>query len=338
MKIIPNYDLPSIMKAVQLVEFDQPLQLIETAVPTPGKGEVLVKMDSAPVNPSDWSYLKGIYSAPKKPPVIPGFEGSGTVVASGSDFMSKRLLGKKVSCFAPPAGNGTWAQFMVTSNKTVIPLRKEVDLEQGSMLLINPLSVFAMVEIAKKRKIKGIANTAAASALGQMLDKLCSQSGITCINIVRRQEQVDQLKAKGIMHVINSTDENYQAELKEAFKQYNVMLAFDPIAGDSPYSLLEALPKGGEVMVYGSLSLENVTAHPRHLVFSDKKLSGFWLSAWIPQQNILKLLRLFDKVQKFLNTSHVHIQQRVSLENAQDGINQYIEKMSAGKVLIKPWE
>ena len=118
------------MNDLVLKSFNSAPEVMQMDVPVANKGEVLIKIDSSPVNPSDNSFLKGMYSTKKPLPVIPGFEASGTVVASGHDFMSKRLLGRRVSCFAPTDGNGTWAQFMVTKNRMAVPLKKNVSLEQ----------------------------------------------------------------------------------------------------------------------------------------------------------------------------------------------------------------
>ena len=107
------------------------LQIEQVDLPKPGKGEILIRIDSSPVNPSDNSFLRGMYGSRKTPPIIPGFEASGKVLASGNDFMARRLLGKNVACFAPMDGNGTWAEYMVTRANMAIPLKKEVDLEQG---------------------------------------------------------------------------------------------------------------------------------------------------------------------------------------------------------------
>lgn len=338
MKTIPSFEFPEKMSALMLTEYNGRPQLQEVDVPKPAKGEVLVKIDSSPVNPSDNSFIRGMYSTHKTLPVIPGFEASGTVVATGNDFMSKRLLGKSVSCFAPSDGNGTWAEFMVTKNTTVIPLKKGFDLEQGSMLLVNPLSVIAMIEIAKKGGHKAIANTAAASALGQMLNNLCLEKNLPIVNIVRREEQVELLKSQGAKHVINTSSENYAVELAAIFSKLHVSLAFDAIAGPTASDLLEALPAAGEVMVYGGLSEQPVSLNPRELIFKKKKLSGFWLSEWITHQPILKMLFTFNKIQKYLSQKHqTNIHKRVSLEDAVEGISLYLEKMSAGKVLVKPW-
>jgi NADPH2:quinone reductase len=337
MKSIPSFRLPSKMNALVLSEYNTEPQTQQVEVPIPGKGEVLIKIDSSPVNPSDNSFLKGNYSTKKTLPVIPGFEASGIVVATGNDFMSKRLLGKAVACFAPQDGNGTWAEYMVTKNSTVIPLKKGFDLEQGSMLLVNPLSVIAMMEIAKKGGHKAIANTAAASALGQMMNSLCIEKNLPLVNIVRREEQVEFLKNQGAKHVLNSSSKNFSDELSTVFSKLDVTLAYDAIAGQMAFDLMEALPIGGEVMVYGGLSEQPASAHPGMLIFQKKKLSGFWLSEWITHQPILKMLFTFNKIQKYLSEKHqTTIHKRVSLENAVEGISLYLEKMSAGKVLVKP--
>ena len=339
MKTILDGNFPDTMRALVLNQFDGKPETQEMPVQTPGKGEILVKMDSSPINPSDWSFIRGLYSSMKTLPVIPGFEGSGVVVATGNDYFSKRLLGKNVSCFAPQDGNGTWAEYMLTRFDLAVPLGKKIDLEHASMLLVNPLSVVAMTELTKKRGIKAIANTAGASALGQILNKMCLEKNIVLVNIVRRQEQVDLLKNQGAKYIVNSGSQNYKKELAEVFKKLNVMIAFDAISGHMPLDLLEALPRGGEVIVYGALSEEALSADPGRFIFEQKRISGFWLSEWVTHQNIFKLLSMFGKIQKFITEKHhTNISNRVSLERTGEVLATYNENMTAGKVLVKPWE
>jgi NADPH2:quinone reductase len=337
MKILKNLELPEKMKALILTKFGGKLVIEELKVPTPGDSEILIMMDNSPINPSDNSFLKGMYGSKKSLPIIPGFEGSGKVIASGSSFMSKRLLGKNVACFAPMDGNGTWAEYMVTNASMAIPLKKEVDLEQGAMLMVNPLSIMAMLDISKKGKHKAIANTAAASALGQMLNRLCLDKNLPIVNIVRRDEQAELLKSQGAEYILNSSEGNYKEKLSEIFSNLNVSLVFDAIAGQSTSDLIDALPIGGEVMVYGGLSEQPSTINPGKLIFEKKKITGFWLSDWITHQSMLKLLRTFNKIQKVISKEHqTKIQRRVSLEETQDGIKEYLENMTSGKVLVKP--
>ena len=338
MKSIPNFELPHEMRALVLEAYNVPPKVQRIQTPKPGKGEILVQIDSSPINPSDNSFLKGNYSTKKDLPVVPGFEASGKVLATGNDFMSKRLLGKNVACFAPMDGNGTWAEYMLTSSKSAIPLKKSMDIEQGSMLMVNPLSVLAMLEISKKGRHDAIANTAAASALGRMMNHLCIERNIPIVNIVRREEQVQLMNSEGAKYIVNSSSKNFPNELKEVFNKLNVTLVFDAIAGESVFSLMEALPMGGEVMVYGGLSEAAAMVHPGKLIFEKKTVSGFWLSEWITHQSMFKMLGMFNKIQRLLSEKHQNtINKRVPLEDAVNGLQLYLDKMTLGKVLVKPW-
>src|SRR4051812_2507581 len=108
-------DLPFRMKAVLLKDYDAPAEALSLAhipVPPVRRGEVLVRMAASPINPSDLIFLKGQYGITKPLPVVPGFEGSGTVVAAGGGWLARRLVGKRVACRAPSDGHGTWAEYM----------------------------------------------------------------------------------------------------------------------------------------------------------------------------------------------------------------------------------
>ena len=339
MKNIFNKHFPNSMKGLTLKEFDRGLTVEDLTVPKPIKGEILVKIDSAPINPSDWAFLRGLYNSPKKLPVVAGFEGSGIVMATGNDFFSRRLLGKKVACFAPTDGNGTWAEYTLTQARTAIPLEEKLSLEQGSMLLVNPLSVIALISIAKKKGCRAIANTAAASALGQLLDKMCKSNGLQCVNIVRRPEQVELLKKSGTQFILDSSSHTFKSKMDNLFKQLNVKIAFDALSGAMVSQLLASLPKSGEVMVYGALSEQEMIVPHGRFIFEDKKISGFWLSKWINEQSMFTLFHSFKKAQKFLYNHHeIHIRNRISLAQVTKGLNSYPENMSEGKILIKPWQ
>src|SRR5580698_4944044 len=132
------------MRAVLLKEFHSVLLVVEDiSTPEPKAEQVLVKMAAAPINPSDLVFLRNQYGIKKKLPIVPGFEGSGTVVASNAGLYGRWLMGKRVACHAPEKGNGTWAEFMATDTARIIPLTKAVTLEQGASLLVNPLTAWA---------------------------------------------------------------------------------------------------------------------------------------------------------------------------------------------------
>ncbi|MBN1387478.1 MAG: alcohol dehydrogenase catalytic domain-containing protein [Bacteroidales bacterium] len=179
--------------------------LTEVPIPEPGPGEVLVKMHFSPVNPSDLSLLQGTYKGNPQYPIIPGIEGSGIVVKSGRGIIAGLRKGKRVACTASENKGGTWAEYMVTSATRAIPLGKKIDDEQGAMLLVNPLTALAFIDMAVESKQTAIVNNAAASSLGKMLIYLCKKYDITLVNIVSRESQLNTIKEQGAEYALISS-------------------------------------------------------------------------------------------------------------------------------------
>jgi NADPH:quinone reductase-like Zn-dependent oxidoreductase len=270
-------------------------------------------------------------------PVVPGFEASGRVVEAGGGFMARALLGKRVACAAPTDGDGTWAEYMLTQASLCIPLIKGISDEQGATSIVNPLSAWAMMRMAKQAGAKAVVQTAAASALGQMMEGLGHRFNIPVINIVRRAEQVDFLRSRGAQHVLDSSAEDFDERLRELCLKLNATVGFDAVAGELTGRMLIAMPAGARVIVYGALSGEGCLVDPRSLIFEEKRVEGFWLSKWLRSQNIVRMLRTTRRVQKLLaNDLRTEIRARLPLEEARRGIQQYTEHMTGGKILVVP--
>jgi NADPH:quinone reductase-like Zn-dependent oxidoreductase len=332
--------IPPTMWALQLRAYDgkpESLVLAEKPVPRPGKGQVLVKIAAAPMNPSDTGFIRGLYAMQKKLPVTPGFEGSGTVVASGGGFMANVLVGKRVACSAPFDGDGTWAEYMVTAAKMCIPLRKHVSLEQGAMLIVNPMTAWALLDIAKRGGHRVVVQSAAASALGRMLFRLGQRLGITIINIVRRQEQVDLLQALGANYVLNSSTPDFEELLRQLSYRLHVSLALEAVSGEIAGYILRALPKGAKMIVYGAISEQACQIDPRSLIFEGKRLEGFWLAEWARRKSMFGQIRAAMQVQKYLASDlKTEVRARLPLEEAMKGLQQYVAGMTEGKILLFP--
>jgi len=326
------------MLAVLLKDFKNPSLSVEKIPdPTLKPGQVLVKMAAAPINPSDLIFLRNQYGVKKKLPVVPGFEGSGTVVASNAGFYGRWLVGKRVACRAPEDGNGTWAEYMATDSKGVVPLIKEVTLEQGASLLVNPLTAWALLTLAKKEKHRGFVQTAAASALGQMMERLSRRWRMVSINIVRRREQVERLKKDGAVHVLDSSAPGFEEQLHVLSERYKIRLAFDAVGGDLTSRVASAMPPGSKVIVYGALAGENCQMSPLSLIFEDKKMEGFWLSQWVKKLGFWRKMSMAYGAQKLLSSDlSTHIQARYPLEKVEDAIALYKEKRTEGKILLMP--
>jgi NADPH:quinone reductase len=334
--------LPGTMRALQLKAYDgkpESLTIAEIPVPRPGPGEVLVKVFASPVNPSDLMFVTGNYGFKKALPATPGFEGSGTVVEAGGGMMTQFMKGRRVACAAadPKIAGGMWAEYIVTSAQFCVPLSKRVDLEQGATMLVNPLTAWALVEKARRGRHRAIVQTAAASALGRMVIRLGHKFGLPVINVVRRAEQVELLRSMGAEYVLNSSDPGFDAELRKLCHQLDASISFEAVAGELSGRVLAAQPRDSRMLIYGGLCLKPAEIDPEALIFGEKHIEGFWLSAWLRHRNILSQLRMARQVQGLLGSDlKTEIRARLPLEKAAGGLAQYAADMTAGKVLLMP--
>jgi len=331
-----NNSIPSTIHAVQLDEPNGSLTLREIPVPHPRVGQVLIRMAAAPINPSDLGSLSGMsYSGKRKFPFTPGLEGSGTVIEAGAGFMPRLLNGRRVSCSAQLTGDGTWAEYMVTSAQLCIPLNKDVSFEQGAMLLVNPLSALAILDIAQRVKHRAMVSTAATSALGRMILRLGKRRNIPVIHVVRRQAQVDWVRTLGGEYVLNSSDSDFVEQLRKLALELQATLLLDAISGGMTQQLAEAAPFGSTILLYSRLSDEPCIIDARTALVKDLHFDGWFLGNWLGKRNLLQLLLLSQQAQSLLETdlqSPVH--KRFPLAEAQKGLETYVDHMSAGKILL----
>ncbi len=333
-------NLPATMRALELHDYTgwrTGLRLVEKPVPRPGPGQVLIKIAASPVNPSDIVFLKGYYGIKKELPVVPGLEASGTVVAAGGGMAAHFLQGRRVACAASNQSDGAWAEYMVTSATNCIPLLKNVSDEQGATLLVNPLSAWGMIDLARRGQHRAVVNTAAAGALGRMLFRLGQHAGLTVVNLVRRPEQVDILSELGAEYVLSTHQPDFDDQLKTVCREVNATLAFDAVAGEMTDSLLRAMPKRSRIVVYGSLSNTPSQVNAGLLIFKNQKINGFWLNHWRPRFGLAGLLYAGWQIQKLLETElKTEVQATLPLAKAGEGFQMYINDMTKGKILFMP--
>lgn len=338
--------LPEEMSALQIDAYHYDaqdaicgLQVVKKPIPVPGYGQVLVKIQAAPCNPSDLLFLQGHYGIKKPLPAVPGWEGAGTVVATGGGLKARWLKGKRVACGGQGEGDGTWAEYYVADANACIPLKDNVDFDQGATLIINPLTAVGMVEKAKMGGHRAIIQTAAASQLGRMVLRLTLDANIPTIHIVRRQRQMDLLLELGATHVLNSQDPDFRKNLRELSERLNATIAFDAVAGPLTGELLSAMPQNSKVLVYGGLSGEACCGiSPLDLIFNSKQVSGFWLSKWIAESGFWGLYQATNHVQRLMETGSFKttIRKRVGLSGAVAALLDYERVMTTGKVIIDP--
>src|SRR6476646_3620989 len=231
------------------------LSLLDVPVPTPGPNEVLVRVEAAPINPSDLGVLipgadmstATVTGTPERPIVtaslgersaaglsarvdksLPvGNEGAGTVVAAGSSPAAQALLGKTVGI----AGGAMYSQYRVVDASACLVLPEGTTAKDGASSFVNPLTALGMLETMRREGHSALVHTAAASNLGQMLVKLCIKDGVPLVNIVRKAEQEELLRSLGAVHVCNSASPSFSRDLVEALKATSATVAFDATGG-----------------------------------------------------------------------------------------------------------
>jgi len=326
---------PERMNAVQFDEAGASLVVRPRPVPRPGPGEVLIRMAAAPINPSDLRFLAGAPASAARnvSPVVPGLEGSGTVVAAGPGLVPRLLVGRRVA-FASAQG-GTWAEYAVTPAMRCIPLRRAVSLEQAATLIVNPLTALALFDLAQRGRHVAIVSTAAASAVGQMIVRLGRTRGITVVNVVRRPEHVGMLRALGAEHVLAGGDSDFVPRLRALVLRFNATLFLDAVGGTETQTLVEVAPFGSTVLAYGALAGETSAFNTRTLIVGDKRIVGFYLGTWLMRRGRLGTLRDIVRVQRLVGTDlQTSVRRRLPLARAQDAVDLYRAGMTGGKVLL----
>jgi NADPH:quinone reductase-like Zn-dependent oxidoreductase len=231
------------------------LSLVDITTPEPGPDEVVVRVEAAPINPSDLGLLIGPadmstakVSGTREAPVITakmpdavmgamtarldesmpvGNEGAGVVIKTGSSDAAKALLGKTVAMI----GGAMYAQYRCLRVNECMPLPDGTTPAEGASCFVNPLTALGMTETMRREGHKALVHTAAASNLGQMLNKICLKDGIGLVNIVRSKEQADILHKIGAKHVVDSTAPTFIDDLTNALVETGATIDFDAIGG-----------------------------------------------------------------------------------------------------------
>lgn len=338
--------LPEEMRALQIDHYHEDifeairnLKVVHKPIAKLSPGQVLIKVEAAPCNPSDLLLLQGRYGIRKVLPFVPGWEGAGTVIATGGGLLGKWLMGKRVAFSNQNEWDGTWAQYSIANAMMCIVLKKDVSFTQGSAMIINPLTTLGLIDIAKREGHQAVIQTAAASQVGRMVLKLANRLGIPVIHIVRRKDQEVLLKELGAKIILNSEADSFEEDLKREAQKLKATMAFEAIAGSMTGIVLSAMPKHSKVLVYGALSASNCSQiSPLGLIFQQKTVKGFYLSGWIAKKSFWGLYRTTNFVQKLIveGTFQTAISAHVKLEDASKALESYQMEMTQGKILIKP--
>jgi NADPH:quinone reductase-like Zn-dependent oxidoreductase len=240
------------MRQLQLTAFGEPSEVIElntVSEPVLGQEDVLVSMEAAPINPSDFLLVRGIYGVRPALPFPLGAEGVGRVTQTGSK-VDVALQGKRV-LILPTYEQGTWADQVAVPVRNLVPMRDKADPLQLSMIGINPVTAYLLLNrYVSLTPGDWIGQTAANSAMGQYIIALAKRAGVKTLNVVRREEAAQQVRQWGGDRVVLQGD-NLHKDIEEALDGKKLSLVLDNVGGTPVGELARSLKTGGSTVVYG---------------------------------------------------------------------------------------
>ena len=352
------------------------LSLVDIELSPPGPGEVIVRIEAAPINPSDLGLLTGPADlatlrqggTPDRPvltadipaqrmPIVRarlnesmpvGNEGAGTVIAAGEG--AEDLIGKTVAVI----GGGMYTQYRKARLTDLLPFPDGVTAREGASAFVNPLTALAMVETMRAEGHTALVHTAAASNLGQMLNRICIADGVKLVNIVRSAEQAKILRDIGATYIVDSTSPTFRDDLVDALAETGATIAFDaigggPLAGQIIAAMEVAANRNAttysrygsnthkQVYIYGMLDL-GPTLIGRDTGFAWS-VSGFLLTPFLMKAGAEVVGRMRARVAAEIRTTFAsHYTAEISLAEAldKDTLLAYSAKKTGEKYLIVP--
>ena len=323
---------------IRFVSFEQYLELREIDTPDLAEQQVLIEMTMAAINPSDLHFLKGEYGQPREQGKPAGFEGVGTVVASGEDAYAATLVGQRVSFASNPEGSGSWATHAVTDAMLCIPMPDTVSDPDAAGFIVNPLTAAAMFDQAKGEGSGAVIVTAGASQVAKFIIALARDEGLGSIAVVRRDVHDETLRALGASEVLNQSADDFDDRLRDAIRQHRPATLIDAVVDGTSTKIFDEMGRNSTWLVYGSLSPDVPSmSDPGGLIFQSKSIRGFWLSPWLANAELEDKLGVFGEVQSRFGDGRwsTDVAATISLEDVVTDLAGVLED-PRGKVFITP--
>ncbi|HAU83015.1 zinc-binding dehydrogenase [Gammaproteobacteria bacterium] len=354
------------------------LELKEQPMPTPGENEVLIRIEATPINPSDHGVMFGwasmasatstgsgantvlsvpvseqgmaVMKARTGQSLAVGNEGAGTVVATGSSELAKSLDGKVVAAM----GGGMYGQYRCVDASVCLPLLDGHTAKDGASSFVNPLTALCMIETMNLEGHTALVHTAAASNLGQMLNRICLDGGVDLINIVRKNEQETLLREMGAKYVCNSSKDSFMADLTDAIQATGATLAFDATGGGILASTILSAMEAAAARTPGAYSIYGSVKHKQVYLYGGLDTSATTLNrgygmawgvgGWLLPNFLARVgqevaTRLRTRVATEMKTTFAsHYTNEISLAEALDAdiVAQYNSKSTGKKFLVCP--
>src|SRR5215813_10472774 len=323
------------MRQLRLIAYGEPSEVVELntiSEPVLGQEDVLVSMEAAPLNPSDFLLIRGAYGVRPALPFSVGAEGVGRVTQTGSK-VDAALQGKRV-LILPTYEQGTWADQVVVPARNVVPAPDQADLLQLSMIGINPATAYLLLNrYLSLMPGDWIGQTAANSAMGQFIIALAKLAGVKTLNVVRRPEAAEQVRQFGGDRVLIQGD-NLRQDIDKALGGKKLSLVLDFLGGAPAGELARALKPGGSIAVY-AFQHGYPELSPEFL-FNNLNLHGFWLGNWMRNAPATEIQELYQKLADLVADGSLSaaVERAYPLDQFKEAIDS-LKSARSGKILFK---
>ncbi len=325
------------MRQLQLVAFGEPSKVIElhtVAEPVLGQEDVLISMEAAPINPSDFLLVRGIYGVRPALPFSVGAEGVGRVTRTGSK-VDVVLRGKRV-LILPTLEQGTWADQVVVPVRNLVPMSDEADPLQLAMIGINPATAYLLLNrFVSLVRGDWIGQTAANSAMGQYIIALAKLAGVKTLNVVRREEAAERVRQWGGDRVVQQ-GENLHKEIEEALDGEKLSLVLDSVGGTPVGELAKSLKTGGSTVVY-AIQSKQFPVFSVDFIFRGLSLHGFWLANWIRNAPRTEIQEVYRRLGGLVADGSLRaaVEHVYPLEQFKEAFKRSLKLNRSGKILFQ---
>jgi trans-2-enoyl-CoA reductase len=309
------------------------LQIKSQPWPTPGPDEVVVEMRAAPINPADLNAIEGKYPGKREVPAVPGFEGSGIVSELGEN-VNKLTIGSLVIL---PHDLGTWREACAVKGSELVIVPSEIDPVQAAMLKINPLTAWRLLHGYVELKtgdwvIQNAANSGAGRAVIQIAHKL----GYKTVNVVRRKELIDELRADG-GDVVLIDGENLRDEVKKATGGAPIRLGLNAVGGESALRLMNCLAASGTLVTFGAMSLQPLKIPNGLLIFKDLRFRGIWINKWYDNASQAERMAAFNPIFEMAGRGllQTKVEKSYRLSEAKAAVEHATRAQRDGKIIFE---
>jgi NADPH:quinone reductase-like Zn-dependent oxidoreductase len=322
-------------KSILFHEFGPPenvLSVVEEVVPEPRAGEVLIRVEAAPINPADLNTIEGKY--PKRPelPAVAGMEGAGVIASVGPE-VTGLSVGERVMV---PIGVGVWREYVTVPASGVIAVPANIPPMQAAMSRVNPPTAWRMLhDFVDLKPGDWVLQNAATSGVGRAVIVMAKAMGVHTVNVVRRAEVIPELKAMGGDAVFVESDELVE-QIGNIVPMGRARLVFNAVGGESALRLANALSREGVLVTYGAMGRQPIRIPNGLLIFKNLVWTGFWVTAWYKHASQEEIADMYDSIFPLLASGalSVPVAATYRLEEFKEAIKHASSERRGGKVLF----